>query len=384
MTGSLQIKNGRYYAVINLHINGKRKQKWIDTKLAVKGNKIKAEKFLREQIAFYEKQSCAVLNDMLFSDYIRHWLEYHKSTVELATFNGYLSLCNAHILPYYDNLGIRLCDIDYKTFQEYFDNKAKNGRIDGKNGLSANSLKHHKNILRQVVDLAIKEGYLTFNPVKLCELPKMEKRKPTFYTKSQVVSLLNAMRGEEIYPMILITLVHGLRRSELCGLKWDCIDFDNMQFEIKHTVVSYGGRIEKDKTKNQSSRRIYPLSDDIAMMLLDIREKQLENKKLFGKGYFKSEYVFTWSDGRPIPPEYVTHKFSKLLEKYNLPHIRFHDLRHTCASLLLSDGLTLKDVQAWLGHSSITMTADVYGHLDFDRKKDIANEMQSVLEIGEC
>lgn len=384
MTGSLQIKNGRYYAVINLHINGTRKQKWVDTKLAVKGNKTKAEKFLREQIAFYEKQSGAILSDMLFSDYVRHWLEYHKSSIELATYNGYVSLCNSHILPYFDNLGVRLYEVDYKTFQKYFDEKAYNGRIDGKSGLSANSLKHHKIILRQVVDLAIKEGFLTFNPVRLCELPKMEKHEPTFYTKSQAISLLNAFRDEEIFPMILITLVYGLRRSELCGMKWDCVDFENMQFEIKHTVVSYGGRIEKDKTKNQSSRRIYPLSNDIASILLDIKEKQCENKRLFGKGYYESDYVFSWDDGRPIPPEYVSHKFGKLLKKHNLPHIRFHDLRHTCASLLLCDGSTLKDVQAWLGHSSITMTADVYGHLDFDRKKDISNKMQTVLELGGC
>ncbi len=167
-------------------------------------------------------------------------------------------------------------------------------------------------------------------------------------------------------------------------MKWDCIDFENMQFEIKHTVVSYGGRIEKDKTKNQSSRRIYPLSDDVASILLDIKEAQRQNSKLFGKGYFESDYVFTWADGRPIPPDHVSHKFNKLLKKHNLPHIRFHDLRHTCASLLLSNDSTLKDVQAWLGHSSITMTADVYGHLDPQRKKYIGNKMQYMLEAKEC
>lgn len=384
MTGSLQQKNGKYYAVINLHINGKRKQKWIDSKLPIKGNKTRAERFLREQIAYYEKQSGAVVSDTPFADYIRHWLEYHKNAVDVVTYNGYVSLCNSQILPYFDDLGVKLFEVNYKIFQRYFDDKSKNGRLDGKGGLSANTLKHHKNILRQAVDLAIKEGYLMSNPVTLCELPKAQKYEPTFYTKLQAQTLLSAFKGEEILPMILITLVHGLRRSELCGLKWDCIDFENMQFEIKHTVVSYGGRIEKDKTKNQSSRRIYPLSDDVASILLDIKEAQKQNSKLFGKGYFESDYVFTWADGRPIPPDHVSHKFNKLLKKHNLPHIRFHDLRHTCASLLLSNDSTLKDVQAWLGHSSITMTADVYGHLDPQRKKYIGNKMQYMLEAKEC
>lgn len=384
MTGSLQQKNGKYYAVINLHINGKRKQKWIDSKLPIKGNKTRAERFLREQIAYYEKQSGAVVSDTPFADYIRHWLEYHKNAVDVVTYNGYVSLCNSQILPYFDDLGVKLFEVNYKIFQRYFDDKAKNGRLDGKGGLSANTLKHHKNILRQAVDLAIKEGYLMSNSVTLCELPKAQKYEPTFYTKPQAQTLLSAFKDEEILPMILITLVHGLRRSELCGLKWDCIDFENMQFEIKHTVVSYGGRIEKDKTKNQSSRRIYPLSDDVASILLDIKEAQKQNSKLFGKGYFESDYVFTWADGRPIPPDHVSHKFNKLLKKHNLPHIRFHDLRHTCASLLLSNDSTLKDVQAWLGHSSITMTADVYGHLDPQRKKYIGSKMQYMLEAKEC
>lgn len=384
MTGSLQIKNGKYYAVINTYVNGKRKPKWICSGLSVKGNKTKAEKFLREQIAIFEKQSNLISCDTLLSDYIKHWLDSCRAFVDEVTYNGYVEIIEAHILPYFDKLKIKLSDVNYQILQRYFDEKAVNGRIDGKGGLSANSLKRHKNVLSQTLDLAIKEGYIQSNFTKLCELPKVERREPTFYTKEQVAALLKVLKDEDIFPAILLTVYLGLRRSELCGLQWDSIDFENCILTIKHTVVSYGGRIEKDKTKNQSSRRSYPMSYEIRYLLLEIKSKQEENKALFGKGYYKSDYVFTWDDGRPISPDYISHKFGKLLKKYNLPHIRFHDLRHTCASLLISNGGTLKDAQEWLGHASITMTANVYGHLDIERKQTLSEKMQSLLDIKEC
>ena len=384
MTGSLQIKNGKYYAVINTYENGKRKQKWIDSGLSVKGNKTKAEKFLREQITILEKKVNIISHDALLSDYIEHWLGYCKAFIDEVTYNGYVEIINAHILPYFNKLKTKLSDVNYQILQRYFDEKAENGRIDGKGGLSANSLKRHKNVLSQTLDLAIKEGYIQSNFTKLCELPKVERREPTFYTKEQVAALLKALKDDDIFPAILLTVYLGLRRSELCGLQWDSVDFENGFLTIKHTVVSYGGRIEKDKTKNQSSRRSYPLSDEIIYLFLEIKSKQEENKALFGKGYHTSNYIFTWDDGRPISPDYISHKFGKLLKKYNLPHIRFHDLRHTCASLLISNGGTLKDAQEWLGHASITMTANVYGHLDIERKQTLSKKMQSLLDIKEC
>lgn len=173
--------------------------------------------------------------------------------------------------------------------------------------------------------------------------------------------------------MIKLTAVYGLRRSEVLGLKWDSIDFNADTLTIKHTVSKVTEVVEKDKTKNATSRRSFPLMPDIKQMLLQLKEQEKHNRKVFGKSYADNDYVLKWDDGRPFSPDYVTHRFAALLKKNDLPHIRFHELRHSCASFLINMGFTLKDVQEWLGHSDIKMTANIYSHLDVNRKKNMAD-----------
>ncbi len=379
MTGSLQTKNGKYYAVLNLYKNGKRKQKWVDSGLPIKGNKTRAEKFLREQIALYEQQEGLVSSDMLFSDYVRQWLTEIETRVERTTYEGYVVLVNTQIVPYFEELGIKLQDITTAILQTYFDGKAKNGRTDGKGGLSPRSLKLHKNIINQTLENAVKNQLLLINPCKWVKLPSVQRREPTYYTAEQMERLLQSIRDEQLYLLVKITAFYGLRRSEVLGLQWNSINFEENRLSIQHTVVKVTTTIEKNKTKNTSSYRSFPLVDDIRDLLLQERKRQEDNRRLFGKGYCNSPYVFVWDNGKPFAPDYVRKGFQRLLNKYQLPHIRFHDLRHSCASILLSKGFTLKDVQEWLGHADIKMTANVYGHLDIDRKKTIAQGMLDAL-----
>ena len=140
MTGSLQIKNDKYYAVINLYECGKRKQKWICSNLPVKGNKTRAQKFLREQLAIFECKSGNINCDILFSDYVKIWLESIRYSVDKVTFQGYEKTANAHIIPYFLEKKIKLIDINKDILQIYINEKALNGRIDNKGGLSAKSL----------------------------------------------------------------------------------------------------------------------------------------------------------------------------------------------------------------------------------------------------
>ena len=148
---------------------------------------------------------------------------------------------------------------------------------------------------------------------------------------------------------------------------------------IRHTVARVTKVVEKNKTKNASSFRSFPLTDDAVRLFKILLQQEQIYRNHFGKDYIYNDYVFTWEDGHPYSPDYVSHTFHKLLKKYDLPHIRFHDLRHTCASMLLSEGYGLKDVQEWLGHSDIKMTANIYGHLDIRRKRSIANGLEQAL-----
>lgn len=207
------------------------------------------------------------------------------------------------------------------------------------------------------------------NPCELVRLPKLERREYEWYNAGEINDLLEAIKNERLYPLIKTTVMYGLRRSEVLGLQWQSIDFDANTILIRHTVSMATKVVEKDKTKNKSSYRSFPLFPEIRELLLQLRAEEQRNREFFGNAYVDNDYIFKWANGAMYDPSYISHKFGDLLRKYNLPHIRFHDLRHSCASLLLAKGCSLKDVQDWMGHADIKMTCNIYGHLDLSRKK---------------
>ena len=375
MTGSLTIKNGKYYAILNIYEDGKRKKKWINSGLPEKGNKRKAEAFLREKIAEYERMEGLVKTDILFADYVRHWLTHIARKVDEVTMQGYQTLADSHILPYFDQKKVPLRSLDHTMIQRYMDEKHECGRLDGKGGLSPRSLRLHKNIISQTLDLAVQTKLIPANPCQFVELPQNVRYESTFYTAAQLQDLFTALQGDELLPLVKITALYGLRRSELLGLQWDSIDFERKTMTIRHTVSKVTEVVAKDKTKNASSRRTFPLTEEAEAIFRRAKELEQQNRAAFGQEYQENAYVFKWADGHPYSPDYISHRFNRLLKKHGLPHIRFHELRHSCASLLIDMGFTLKDVQEWLGHSDIKMTANIYAHLDTARKTSMADSI---------
>ena len=382
MTGSLTVKNGKYYAVLNVYENGKRKKKWINSGLTEKGNKRRAEQFLREKLAEFERMEGIVRSDILFSDYIRIWLEQIARTVDSVTMQGYQTTAAGHVLPYFDQQKTALENIDHKVLQQYIDLKAKCGRLDGKGGLSPKSLRAHKNIISQALDMAVKNKLILSNPCQFVVLPPLERYESTYYNANQIKDLFDALRNDPMLPLVKITVLYGLRRSELLGLQWDSIDFELGTMTIRHTVAKVTEVVAKDKTKNASSRRTFPLIPEAMEIFKAAKCQEEQNRIAFGNQYQENSYVFKWPDGHTYSPDYISHRFNDLLKKYDLPHIRFHELRHSCASLLISMGWSLKDVQEWLGHSDIQMTANIYSHLDTTRKNGIAMSLAEKLGSG--
>ncbi len=371
MTGSLTVKNGKYYAVLNVYENGKRKKKWISTDLPEKGNKRKAEQFLREKLAEYERMEGIVHSDILFSDYVRLWLEQIARTVDAITLQGYSTTANGHVLPYFDEKKLKLVDIDHKCLQQYIDFTSKHGKKDGTR-LSPKSIRAHKNIISQALDMAVKNKLIPSNPFQFVILPTMERHECSFYNEAQIRALFDSLRDDPLLPLVKITALYGLRRSELLGLQWDSIDFERKTMTIRHTVTKVTDTVAKDKTKNASSRRTFPLMDEAVEIFRTAKCQEQQNRLAFGREYQENPYVFKWPDGRTYSTDYISHRFNDLLKKHNLPHIRFHELRHSCASMLIAMGWSLKDVQEWLGHSDIQMTANIYSHLEVGRKVNIA------------
>ena len=326
MTASLRVKNDKYYVVLTHTTDGKKNQTWVSTGLSVTGNEGKARQLMLDMLG--EKPEQAAPPDMLFSDAVRRWLEDVRHRVDEVTYQGYEVQARAHIFPYFDDLQIRLCDVDGETLQTYINVKAKFGRSDGHGGLSAVSLRQHKNVLNQTLKLAQRDGLIQTNPADLVVMPHAAQFTGTFYTEAQIRDLLTAVKNERLYPIIYVTALYGLRRSEVLGLKWDSINFAMQTLTIRHTVARVTKVVEKNKTKNASSFRSFPLTDDAVRLFKILLQQEQYYRNHFGRDYIDNDYVFTWEDGHPYSPDYVSHTFHKLLKKYDLPHIRFHDLRH--------------------------------------------------------
>lgn len=227
----------------------------------------------------------------------------------------------------------------------------------------------------------IKSNIINNKPCDYVSLPKSQKYETNFYSYNQLNELFSAIKNKPLYPLIYYTAIFGLRRSKVLWLKWDSVDFNTETLTIKHTVVRFSEVIEKDRTKNASSYRTYPLMPEVKEILLTLKEQEKENRHLFGREYVENNYIFKWKDGKAYKSDYISRNFHRLLVHYNLPLIRFHDLWHSCASLLVANGFQLKDIQEWLGHSDIQTTANIYAHLDVERKNKIAASMTNSLKF---
>ncbi len=216
--------------------------------------------------------------------------------------------------------------------------------------------------------------------------PKKDRFIGSFYDAEEVNKLFEVSKGTKLEFPILFGAFYGLRRSEALGLKWDAIDFENDSITIRHTVtsVTLDGKVQlvaADTTKTKSSLRTLPLVPFVKERLLVLKKEQENNRRLCGRSYHKqyAGYVCINEMGDLIKPHYVTEQFPKLLDANGLRRIRFHDLRHSCASLMLANGVPMKQIQDWLGHSDFSTTANIYAHLDYSTKLSSADAMLSGL-----
>lgn len=381
VTASLQIRNGIYQAVLSYKKNEKWETKWKSTGIkAIKGNKKKAET-KKEEIRqkFQEEINSDNIDneDMLFIDYMKKWLKMISASVEPTTLNGYKGVINGRMTDYFQNKKITLQNIKPKHIQEFYQYLLDEG-------LSGNTVKHYHANIRKALQYAMKTDIILSNPADKVDLPKIEEYKPKFYTSDEVKILLNEVIGTKLEIPVMIDCFYGFRRSEVIGLKWSAIDFENDTITIDHTITQSNGKlIIRDKTKTKSSKRTLPLEPIVKSFLIELKEKQGKNKELCGDSYNKDylEYICVDNCGNIIRPDYVTETFLKLLKRKNLKIIRFHDLRHTCASILLKNGANMKEIQAWLGHSNYNTTANLYAHLDSSSVNNTGKVMANVFSI---
>jgi integrase len=375
VAGHLQEKKGYFYMVLTYKDHeGKRKSKWISTKLPVKGNKKRAQEMLRETRKTFEPDIPVSMEDMLFDEFLGHWLEIAKNTIQLTTYASYASMCKSPIVPYFKDKKIKLVDLKPKDIQDFYTLQLKR--------VKASTVIHYHTIIHRSLKYAVKIDVIPVNPASKIERPRQERFIGSFYDKNEVNQLFEVARGTKLEIPILLGAFYGLRRSEAVGLKWSAIDFNNNTLIVRHTVTSFSidGKemiYASDSTKNKSSMRTLPLVPAFKEKLLAAKAQQESNRKLCGRSYSKEflDYICVNELGVRIRPNYVTTAFPKLLEEHGLRKIRFHDLRHSCASLLLANNVPMKQIQDWLGHSDFATTANIYAHLDFNSKLVSAQAM---------
>lgn len=390
VAGHLQEKNGMFYVVLNYRDeNGKRKTPWISTNLPVKGNKKRAENFMMDvrrnfvppNVQRIEEREAMQKGDILFTDFLLKWLRVAKSTVKLTTYASYEMMATRIIIPYFETLNIKLKELTTEDIQEFY--SAQLERV------SANTVIHYHAVIHRALKYAVKIKTIQSNPAVNVERPRKEKFIGSFYDKKEINTLFDIIQGHPLEVAIKLAAFYGLRREEIIGLKWIAIDFENNTLTIQHTVTECnldGKHIEvaSDTAKTDSSLRTMPLVTNFREMLLAKKEKQEHYRKLCGRSYCKEylDYIFVNEMGERWKPRYLSDGFKRILEQNGLRRIRFHDLRHTCASLLLANNVPMKKIQEWLGHSDFSTTANIYAHLDYQSKISSAEAMLTGLDMG--
>ena len=380
MTGSVQVKKGKYYLVLNVvDGTGKPKQKWVSTGLPEKGNKREAERLLAAAVTEYGQTGYVEPTKILFSEYLNDWLEAHRLKVAATTHAGYRQLC-ADIIPFFEERRVLLANLHAKHIQDYCTYKSKNSKA------GPNTIIKHIVLIKSALKQAVRLKLIEENPADLVDKPKKQKYVGSYYNKEEIAKLLEVIKGSPIETPLMFAIYFGLRRSEILGIKWNAVDFANRTLTISHKIVAYTDNGEykveaSNELKTASSYRTMLLDDTFADFLVKLKARQDSNKDFFGSGYCTDyeDYVCVNSMGKLIKPDNVTSSFRLLLLRNNMRVIRFHDLRHSCATLLLSLGYSLRDIQEYLGHGDIGTTMNVYAHVQTSTKQAMIEGIASAL-----
>lgn len=246
-----------------------------------------------------------------------------------------------------------------------------------------NTVIHYHAIIHSALKYAVKTDMLVQNVADKVDRPKENSFQPVFLSAEEMQKMFEALRGTKLELPVLVAAFYGFRRGEVLGLKWDAIDFECGTISVIRTVttITVDGKqteIEQQSAKTKSSLRTLLLIGSFRDYFQKVKEAQELNKKVCGNcyNYEYDGYVFVNELGERMRPNYLTEYFPKYIAKHGMPKMRFHDLRHSCASLLLANGVPLKQIQEWLGHSDFSTTANIYAHLDYRSKISSAQAME--------
>lgn len=363
-----QRKDGRWCSVVDLGWeNGRRKRKSFygatRKEVAETLNKALRDRAQRLPVAV-ERQA--------LGQFLEHWLEDTvRPARRPATFVSYSDTIKLHITP---TLGrLPLSKVAPQHVQTLLNQKLNQG-------LSARYVTYIRAVLRIALNQARKWNLIVSNAAELVEPPRVERREIRPLAPAETRRLLDAVRGERLEALYSVALSLGLRRGEIMGFRWQDLDLEQGSLSVRQAVQRIRGQgMNFAPPKTERARRKVMLPVPLVSALRGHHIRQLEERLKAGSRWRESDLVFASSVGTPLEPRNLDRHFKRMLERAGLPDMRFHDLRHSAASLLLAQNVNPRTVMEILGHSRISMTLDTYSHVMPAAMREAADKISAVL-----
>lgn len=329
---------------------------------------------LRKAIEDSQKLDYAKVGKYTVGQWMDEWFEaYAIVKVRPSSHQTYKGYIDNHIKPNIGNIPIeKLTSLQLQKLYKKLLTEGRVPRIESEKqpkGLSAKTVRNINQVISSAMSMAVKHKLILSNPTEGCELPKIEHKEMKTISAGQLGAFLREAKESGVYEMYYLDLATGLRRGELLGLKWEDIDLENGIIHVRRQVARVNGEVREMPLKTKNSYRSISISQDAVALLKGMKAKQV------------CDYVFPSASGGPISPDSVNNMLHRVLQRAGLPSIRFHDLRHTFATLALQNGVDIKTVSGMLGHFSAGFTLDTYAHITTAAQKEAANTMGNILSV---
>lgn len=340
----------------------------------VKGRKGDAQRRLTELLTSLDKGIYTPPGKLTVANLLGQWLQgYVKTNCSERTLDGYQAIIENHLAPALGHIPLK--QLTPQAIQTYYGKACEK--------LSARTVQHQHRVLSESLKFGVRQGYLGRNPCELVDPPSPREKIMRTLTPEEVENLLRTAQDSQYYPVIYTAVSSGLRQAELLGLRWRDIDPDIMlSISVSQVLYKRRGVPTFKEPKTSHSRRLVAMTPKLAAFL---REYRLERKALgreIGKELGPDDLVFATAEGDPLDPSVLTHKFQKIAKRAGLQGVRFHDLRHTFASLMLLRGVPAKVISEALGHASVGFTMDVYSHIMAGMQSEAMMLLDGILPVG--
>jgi integrase len=321
------------------------------------------EQALAAALAEYRPGTQVDVSKMTVAQYLDHYLAWVRLDKRAVTASSYEAMARLHIKPHFGDT--RLAQLSPSDIGRWLTTLRDTDRRQGKGKLSSRTVQYAYAILASALAHAVDEQLLPGNPASALPRklrPKVARRELEVWDADMLQKFLTETVDDRMHPLFVLAAVTGARRSELCGLRWDDVDFAHGQLAIRRGRVQSDRTVIEGPTKTNKPRTVALDADTIAM-LRQHRTQQLQERMAWGEGRQDSGYIFTKEDGTPLRPGAVTHSFTRAVALTGLPRLTFHGLRHSHVSQLLAGGIPVNVVAGRVGHARTSMTFDTYAHV---------------------